>query len=161
MRCVDVEKTDQRLVTFRKFPQIFLVLRLLYNGIDCVAPYQYRYWRGNAKILKYRGAPSLKPTSETVRHVTDFWLWFRCQLLFMSCFPICHCVWYAKSCRQSTNIRRGLVGNEIADHSDVVGASPAGATSSHSRFNNWLQRNGQRQLQDETRNTSVWGIVMP
>ena len=29
--------------------------------------------------------------------------------------------------RQVSNIRRTLVGNKIDDHSDVVGASPAGA----------------------------------
>ena len=29
--------------------------------------------------------------------------------------------------RQTSNIRRALVGNKIVDHSDVVGASPIGA----------------------------------
>ena len=29
--------------------------------------------------------------------------------------------------RQVSNIRRALVGNNIVDHSDVVGASPVGA----------------------------------
>ena len=28
---------------------------------------------------------------------------------------------------QVSNIRRNLIGNEIVDHSDVVGASPVGA----------------------------------
>ena len=31
-----------------------------------------------------------------------------------------------KTYRQVSNIRRTLVGNEIVDHSDVVGASPVG-----------------------------------
>ena len=31
-------------------------------------------------------------------------------------------------CRQTPNVSRALVGNKIADHSDVVGASPVGAT---------------------------------
>ena len=30
--------------------------------------------------------------------------------------------------RKTSNIRRTLVGNKIVDHSDVVGASPVGAT---------------------------------
>ena len=34
--------------------------------------------------------------------------------------------WFAKEYRQVANISRTLVGNEIVDHSDVVGASPVG-----------------------------------
>ena len=36
--------------------------------------------------------------------------------------------------RQVSNIRRTYVGNEIVDHSDVVGASPVGATPTTSSF---------------------------
>ena len=55
--------------------------------------------------------------------------------------------------RQTSNIRHILVGNKIVDHSDVVGASPIGDAPTASRLNTWLQWiNGQRQLQDETRN---------
>ena len=36
--------------------------------------------------------------------------------------------------RQVSNIRRTLVGNEIVDHSDVVGASPVGATPTAPSF---------------------------
>ena len=36
--------------------------------------------------------------------------------------------------RKVSNIRRILVGNKIVDHSDVVGASPAGAASTTSSF---------------------------
>ena len=36
--------------------------------------------------------------------------------------------------RQTSNISRILEGNKIADHSDVVGASPVGATSTTSLF---------------------------
>ena len=36
--------------------------------------------------------------------------------------------------RQVSNIRRTLVGNKIVDHSDVVGASPAGAAPTTSSF---------------------------
>ena len=35
---------------------------------------------------------------------------------------------------QNSNIRRTLVGNEIVDHSDVVGASPVGAAPTTSSF---------------------------
>ena len=35
---------------------------------------------------------------------------------------------------QVSNIRRTLVGNKIVDHSDVVGASPAGAAPTTSSF---------------------------
>ena len=36
--------------------------------------------------------------------------------------------------RQISNIRRTLVGNKIADNSDVVGASPVGAAPTTSSF---------------------------
>ena len=36
--------------------------------------------------------------------------------------------------RQVSNIRRTLVGNNIFDHSDVVGASPVGAAPTTSSF---------------------------
>ena len=36
--------------------------------------------------------------------------------------------------RKVSNIRRTLVGNEIVDHSDVVGALPAGAAPTTSSF---------------------------
>ena len=36
--------------------------------------------------------------------------------------------------RQVSNIRRILVGNNIVDHSDVVGASPVGAAPTTSSF---------------------------
>ena len=36
--------------------------------------------------------------------------------------------------RQVSNISRNLVGNEIVDHSDVVGASPVGAAPTTSSF---------------------------
>ena len=36
--------------------------------------------------------------------------------------------------RQTFNIRHTFVGNTVADHSDVVGASPVGATPTTSSF---------------------------
>ena len=48
---------------------------------------------------------------------------------------------------QASNISRTLIGYEIVHHSDVVGASPAGAAptaSSDSRLNAWLQWIGQQ-----------------
>ena len=36
--------------------------------------------------------------------------------------------------RQVSNISRTLIGNEIVDHSDVVGASPVGAAPTTSSF---------------------------
>ena len=36
--------------------------------------------------------------------------------------------------RQVSNIRRTLVGNQIVDHPDVVGASPVGAAPTTSSF---------------------------
>ena len=52
------------------------------------------------------------------------------------------------------NISRTLIGNEIVDHSDVVGASPVGAASTTSSFAiyTWLQYIAQIQLQEQTRN---------
>ena len=60
------------------------------------------------------------------------------------------------------NISHTLVGNKIADHSDVVGASPVGAaptTYLHSQLDTWLQWIGQRQsTENETRNIQVLGF---
>ena len=39
--------------------------------------------------------------------------------------------------RKISNARRTLVGNEIVDHSDVVGASPVGAAPTTSSFSTW------------------------
>ena len=39
--------------------------------------------------------------------------------------------------RKISNIRRTLVGNNIVDHSDVVGASPVGAAPTTSSFSAW------------------------
>ena len=39
--------------------------------------------------------------------------------------------------RKISNIRRTLVGNNIVDHSDVVGASPVGAAPTTSSFSTW------------------------
>ena len=36
--------------------------------------------------------------------------------------------------RQTSNIRRALVGHKIVDHSDLVGASPGGAAPTTSLF---------------------------
>ena len=62
--------------------------------------------------------------------------------------------------RQTSNIRRALLGNEFVDHSDVVGAIPVRLLQPHldSRLNAWLQLIGQRQLQDQTRNIYVLGF---
>ena len=64
-----------------------------------------------------------------------------------------------------SNTRRSLLGNKLADHPDVVGASPVGAapttcTSSFS-LNTCRQWIGQKQLQQEMRNIYVWGFGVP
>ena len=41
---------------------------------------------------------------------------------------------YERAYRQTSNISRTLVGNEIVDHSDVVGAAPVGAAPTTSSF---------------------------
>ena len=40
-------------------------------------------------------------------------------------------------CGQTSNIIRTLEGNQIVDHSDVVGASPVGAAPTTSSFSTW------------------------
>ena len=52
--------------------------------------------------------------------------------------------------RQVSNTRRTLVGNQIVDHSDGVGAAPV-QLHLHSPPNTWLQYIAQRQLQAETK----------
>ena len=53
--------------------------------------------------------------------------------------------------RQVSNISRTLIGNNIVDNSDVVGAAPMLQLHLHYRLNTWLQWIGHKQLQDETR----------
>ena len=43
-------------------------------------------------------------------------------------------IWIHHQYRQIFNIRRTFVGNQIVDHSDVVGASPVGAAPTTSSF---------------------------
>ena len=43
-----------------------------------------------------------------------------------------HWRWRLANYRQTFNIRRNLVGKKIADHLDVVGASPVGAAPTSS-----------------------------
>ena len=50
------------------------------------------------------------------------------DLMSETLLPIC------RAYRQISNIRRTLTGNKIVDHSDVVGASPVGATPTTSSF---------------------------
>ena len=47
-------------------------------------------------------------------------------------FKICR--YEEKNYRKTSNISHTLVGNKIVDHSDVVGASPVGATPTTSSF---------------------------
>ena len=56
--------------------------------------------------------------------------------------------------RQVSNIRRTWVGNDIVDHSDVVGASPVGAAPTTSSFSTEHLASNivRRQLQAESRN---------
>ena len=70
---------------------------------------------------------------------------------------------------QTSNISRTLTGDKIVDHSDVVGASPVGATPTtwttssdlYSRLNTWCQWLGHGQLQVETRNIyKFWDLVL-
>ena len=45
--------------------------------------------------------------------------------------------WKRFSYRQVSSIKRTLEGNQIVDHSDVVGASPVGAAPTTSSFSTW------------------------
>ena len=53
------------------------------------------------------------------------WLWIHYGLMMP---------WGINIYRQTSNIRRTIVDNEIVDHSDVVGVSPVGAAPTTSSF---------------------------
>ena len=74
------------------------------------------------------------------------------MMVLLTCAYVCHLMHI--DYHQVSNTRRTLVGNKIVNHSDVVGASPAGAAPATSSFstNAWIHWTDQRQLQDETRN---------
>ena len=68
----------------------------------------------------------------------DMSMCHRTAILFVVCLLYCtdlsrKALWKAKY-RQASNIRCVLIGNEIADHSDVVGASPVGTAPAQSSF---------------------------
>ena len=63
--------------------------------------------------------------------------------------------YFVQNYRQTSNISSTLVGSNIVDHSDVVGASPVSAAPIISSFSTWLQWIVQIQLQDEMRNVQV------
>ena len=63
---------------------------------------------------------------------------------------------------QASNIRRGLVGNDIPDHSDVVGASPVGAAPTTSSFSilhlAWIIWTDISKMRREI--FKFWGLVL-
>ena len=62
---------------------------------------------------------------------------------------------------QISNISRTAVGNKLADHSYVVGPSPAGTAPTTSSYSPWHLGSmgiGQRQLEDEARNIYSFGL---
>ena len=59
--------------------------------------------------------------------------------------------------RETSNISRTLVGNNIVDHLNVVWQALL-ELHLDTRFNTWLQLIVQKQLQDETRGIYVWGF---
>ena len=80
-----------------------------------------------------------------------------CGLVKLFCIISCHYCFIAGSLLdypQTSNISCTLVGNNIDDHSDVVGASPVGAAPITLSFltKHLFQWIGQRQVQDEMRN---------
>ena len=81
-------------------------------------------------------------------------LWFLCWAFSLKLPPDKwrRTSWQMVAYCQTSNISCTPVGIKIADHSDVVGASPVAAASTISSFRlkAWLQLIGQRQLQDET-----------
>ena len=60
------------------------------------------------------------------------WLWGHCNEQRLTEFRT-----WARNYRKTSNISRTLVGNKIADNSDVVGASPVGAAPTTSSFSTW------------------------
>ena len=67
--------------------------------------------------------------------------------------------------RKTSNIRRTLGGNEIVDHSDVVGASPVGAAEAllqlhlHSRLNIGFHGFGKNSRQTVRESFKCWDLV--
>ena len=57
-------------------------------------------------------------------------------IMYTTLYPLFHVcsVFYIMIYRRVSNIRRTLAGNQIVDHSDVVGASPVGAAPITSSF---------------------------
>ena len=62
---------------------------------------------------------------------------------------------------QTSNIRRTLVGNNIVDQSNLIGASPVGAAPTKSSFSteHQLQWIGQRQLRDRMKKFKFWDLL--
>ena len=89
---------------------------------------------------------------EDLARIADSWLIFRWSLNYGTVWY--SGAWWHKEYRQTSNISRTLVCNEIVDHSDVVGAAPTGANyifilGLTPGFNGLCKDNW---LHDETRN---------
>ena len=66
-------------------------------------------------------------------HLTTFWV--NCnKIQSVTIIQQYNTCYIGKYYRKTSNINRTLVGNKIADNSDVVGASPVGAAPTTSSF---------------------------
>ena len=68
---------------------------------------------------------------------TLFWSTFFAHYQVFAAIDGCCQISDIATYRKISNIRRTLVGNNIVDHSDVVGASPVGAAPTTSSFSTW------------------------
>ena len=108
-------------ITSCQYRKSHCVSSYLYNGIYYTGKMASFYWISHLAITSTSVDLSWY-ISETLWHLPEVML----QEIIM--IPI------TKTYRQVSNIRHTIVGNSIADHSDVVGATPVGAAPIASSF---------------------------
>ena len=107
------------------------------NSLHCVQ-YHVMLYRDKSRLYS-----TMKPPPEMDSLDSKWWINDKCQWKFRYVFScewrwdmvfietISHnkhsITWFIRSYHQISNIRHTFVGNQIVDHSDVVGASPVGA----------------------------------
>ena len=135
--------------------------RVLYCN-DCFCDMEYKYC-ATMNISSFLIKTIMRKRKSEQHHVkirrnNNIFVWTRCCLV--GWFQILrhrfrmvnsHNFYY----HQISYIRRTSVGNNIVDHSNIVGAALSALLQLHlhSRFNTWLQWIWQMELHDETRIT--------
>ena len=138
--------------------KVWLILKVSqYQPFNCACirhPHFVITWPGEFAAFQHARHLADNKIIHVLRFFCSGWGIGNTKAPFLLHDPGCNCYvitnkWLkqSKACRQTSNISRTLIGNKIVAHSDVVGASPAGAaqtTSSFSTSIDWTKTAARR-----------------